>query len=599
MLARSLVSGDDSRTIRIFFSYPHARPEDQRLLSDRLARFRWAVDVHPWSDEDLQGGECWLEAIPRLLNQADIVLFFVCNEFMQSEYIRTVEIPKALERQREGKCRIIPIILEETEPDWRTCGLGAFHPLPGWNRPVTSFGNPDEAFITITQGIANIITAEGLYPQARQRWKLHLEGTLANLDLKAMDEWIWSLRGLTRDPTLRPVRIEKGSVVLLMESTRAAIATVMDAYRRHTLPIPEGWTILDLYELFGAQVAASATTCNGTNAPFPADKISLPVIDLEGDWPAPVMSIIKVDEETGKFHYKIDDIECRIRGEMIGGQSKAQMVSHFLTGLAVPNDDHWVNLAPDDSSRMLPNALTTVSEGEVMLRGDLLLKQLTSSLMHPDTPSGREFWQEVFQRTYRIRGTHADRYQFFPKVWIKPGEIVLMEWKNAMVISNFFLRLDTERPTGPQYEAEGECDEVVQDVAYEVFNERIVPILSQEINNGRLFAPTRSLMSCLTCAQWVKKRFETNEMVNPVLDSEQGLKNVLAFEAREGICVTTDAAEYYEIYRDLYLKGMYSVARDDYDPCTQSCVTRSYVSGAIDLRRLLPRKMDRTGSSGG
>jgi len=61
-----------------------------------------------------------------------------------------------------------------------------------------------------------------------------------------------------------------------------------------------------------------------------------------------------------------------------------------------------VNLGPAETDPVMPPSLRELEIGRVLLDADLLLKKLTASLLHPDSPSGRLYWATL-QDELRLR----------------------------------------------------------------------------------------------------------------------------------------------------------------------------------------------------
>src|SRR5260370_6251439 len=62
---------------------------------------------------------------------------------------------RALERDRTGEARVIPVILRAV--DWAGTEFAHLQALPTDGRPVTSWSNTDEAFTDIARGIRRAI----------------------------------------------------------------------------------------------------------------------------------------------------------------------------------------------------------------------------------------------------------------------------------------------------------------------------------------------------------------------------------------------------------------------------------------------------------
>jgi hypothetical protein len=119
---------------RVFISYSH---RDARLKDELLNRLKplKATDglISVWHDRCLTAGEAWDRRIREEIDQAHLLLLLVSASFLGSDYVRDVEMARALERHRSGAARVIPIILGQCE--WHA-PLGALQVPPAQALPI-------------------------------------------------------------------------------------------------------------------------------------------------------------------------------------------------------------------------------------------------------------------------------------------------------------------------------------------------------------------------------------------------------------------------------------------------------------------------------
>ena len=65
-----------------------------------------------------------------------------------------------------------------------------------------------------------------------------------------------------------------------------------------------------------------------------------------------------------------------------------ELVKYFLASLAIPDENQWVNLSPYEHGRIIKDDFGKTEMGRDLLAQDYLLKQITASLLHPDSPIG-------------------------------------------------------------------------------------------------------------------------------------------------------------------------------------------------------------------
>lgn len=94
--------------INLFISYSH---EDKPYF-DKLKTYinsENCPNLTIWDDGEIKPGTEWDQEIKTKLNQSQMVLLLISNDFLRSKYINQVELKSAFERHKEKKCRVIPI----------------------------------------------------------------------------------------------------------------------------------------------------------------------------------------------------------------------------------------------------------------------------------------------------------------------------------------------------------------------------------------------------------------------------------------------------------------------------------------------------------
>jgi internalin A len=120
---------------RVFISYSSkdAKLKDQLMI--RLKPMRESAGlIECWHDRLITPGEVWDGEIKKQLEQADVILLLVSAQFLASDYIRGVEIQRAVELSDAEKARVIPVILEQC--GWEKEIFGKFNGLPRKGKPI-------------------------------------------------------------------------------------------------------------------------------------------------------------------------------------------------------------------------------------------------------------------------------------------------------------------------------------------------------------------------------------------------------------------------------------------------------------------------------
>lgn len=137
--------------ISVFCSYAREDESVRELLEEKLAALRANKVIDDWYDSRIKPGARWDDEIKEALEQSRLVIFLVTPELLASEYVNKVEIPHSIERERAGKCHVVPIVIKAAE--WGNSPLADFQALPGDARPIDSFSDPGEAWSEVTAGI--------------------------------------------------------------------------------------------------------------------------------------------------------------------------------------------------------------------------------------------------------------------------------------------------------------------------------------------------------------------------------------------------------------------------------------------------------------
>lgn len=145
----------ESRRVKVFLSYAHADERLRRQLEKHLSPLRRSNLVEVWNDRCLLPGEKFDGVIDSQLRVAHIVLLLVSPDFINSEYCYGREMALALRRHAAGQTKLIPVILRPV--DWNRTPLGQLLALPRDGKPVTTWGDRDEALLDVARGITAVI----------------------------------------------------------------------------------------------------------------------------------------------------------------------------------------------------------------------------------------------------------------------------------------------------------------------------------------------------------------------------------------------------------------------------------------------------------
>ncbi|HKQ04850.1 MAG TPA: toll/interleukin-1 receptor domain-containing protein [Blastocatellia bacterium] len=144
-----------NQPIEIFYSYAHRDERLRKRLEDHLAVLRRRGLVAGWHDRDIDAGTEWKTQIDTHLQTAQIILLLISGSFLASDYCYELEMKVALERHDRREARVIPIILRPCL--WKDAPFARLQVLPRDGKPVTAWPSPDEAFLSVAEGILAVV----------------------------------------------------------------------------------------------------------------------------------------------------------------------------------------------------------------------------------------------------------------------------------------------------------------------------------------------------------------------------------------------------------------------------------------------------------
>jgi len=115
-------------TPKIFISYAHADITYQKELVKRLKPLKRKGEIILWHDGAIKTGEEWDSAIKQHLEDADIIIIMLSADFIASDYIYEHELPRIVERRRNGEIQLIPIVARSITLD--DTGIEMYQCLP-------------------------------------------------------------------------------------------------------------------------------------------------------------------------------------------------------------------------------------------------------------------------------------------------------------------------------------------------------------------------------------------------------------------------------------------------------------------------------------
>jgi internalin A len=152
-----MVAGDYRAASRckLFYSYSHKDESLRNELETHLKILERSGRILPWSDRMIRPGDDWSGEIDSNLETADVVLFLISADFIASDYCYCREMTVALDRERAGSARVIPIILRDV--NWHNAPFAYLQALPKDGKAVTLWNDRDSAWRDVSEGIEKCV----------------------------------------------------------------------------------------------------------------------------------------------------------------------------------------------------------------------------------------------------------------------------------------------------------------------------------------------------------------------------------------------------------------------------------------------------------
>ena len=140
--------------VKVFLSYSHIDEELRIQLDNHLSGLRRLEIIEIWHDQKIIAGTSWKQDINTNLLDADLILCLISSDFLASDFCVINEFQQSLDRHKNEKCIIVPVILRSC--DWFGV-MGQIQGVPKDGKPVTIWDDKDEAFTDVVNSIKKTI----------------------------------------------------------------------------------------------------------------------------------------------------------------------------------------------------------------------------------------------------------------------------------------------------------------------------------------------------------------------------------------------------------------------------------------------------------
>lgn len=142
---------------KVFVSYSKTDTGHLNKLENHLSVLKRNGTIATWNCRKLLPGEKWDGKIKKELEEADLILFLVSDDFLATDYIWDVEIKRAIERDNDpsDSVFVVPIIVRDC--DWQDSPLGVYNTAPKKAEVISSSVDIDVAWTKVVKDLKAIL----------------------------------------------------------------------------------------------------------------------------------------------------------------------------------------------------------------------------------------------------------------------------------------------------------------------------------------------------------------------------------------------------------------------------------------------------------
>jgi tetratricopeptide (TPR) repeat protein len=160
-----------SRAVRIFYSYAATIPRDRNLCKKIKTYLTPSVFDGLIDDSYERESVIKSSAEQSGIDRADIIVLLISPDYFATA---RWEMERAIEREKAGEARLIPVLLRPS--DWEESPLGEYAPLPSDRQPVIRRLSLDSenALLEVSRGILKVARELARATNAHERTETHL-----------------------------------------------------------------------------------------------------------------------------------------------------------------------------------------------------------------------------------------------------------------------------------------------------------------------------------------------------------------------------------------------------------------------------------------
>jgi hypothetical protein len=134
--------------IEILCCYSPADEHWLHKLETHLSLLKYQSLISFWYAQLITPGSDWAQEMEQHLETASVILLLISADFLASDYCYSVQMGHALNRQREGKSWVIPLLVRPV--DWKKAPFAHLRVLPTNTQPLATWPDEDRALADVT-----------------------------------------------------------------------------------------------------------------------------------------------------------------------------------------------------------------------------------------------------------------------------------------------------------------------------------------------------------------------------------------------------------------------------------------------------------------
>lgn len=141
--------------MKLFICYSHEDEKYRVRFEKHLKQMQREGTIDSWSDRKIIPGKDWNNEIDSNIENSELIIFLISQDFIASEYCYEVEMQKALQQADNGISVVVPVIIRACL--WETLPFGKYQALPKDGKPIKSWNDPDKGWMDVEIGLKKVI----------------------------------------------------------------------------------------------------------------------------------------------------------------------------------------------------------------------------------------------------------------------------------------------------------------------------------------------------------------------------------------------------------------------------------------------------------